>query len=88
LQVVDQRIFALEDKLSAEDSRKRGEELGPKAFGTLTGFLMGVKKGDIDVTYVEKRYEPFWHILCTTHWNTTGSGNMRSLWMPQSGTSS
>jgi hypothetical protein len=67
LRVIDQRIFALEDRLSAEEARKKGEELSTKAFGTLAGLLMGAKREDIDVTYVERRYEPFWHILCTTH---------------------
>ena len=67
LQVVDQRIFVLEDRLSVEETKKKAEDLKVKAFGTITGLLMGAKKEDIDLTYVERRYEPFWHILCTTH---------------------
>jgi len=67
LEVVDQRIYALEDRLTPERAKAKADELKTKAFGMISGLLFGAKKEDIDVTYVELRYEPYWHILCTTH---------------------
>jgi hypothetical protein len=67
LEVVDQRIYALDDRLTPEGAKAKAEDSKTKAFGLVSGFLMGARKGDIELTYVERRYEPFWHILCTTH---------------------
>jgi hypothetical protein len=67
IRVIDQSIFALVDRLTEEGAKVKADELKTKAFGTITGFLMGAKREDIEVTYIEKRYEPFWHILCNTH---------------------
>jgi len=67
LYVSDRKIYALDDRLSPDAAKEKGEELKTKAFGMLSGLLMGAKKEDIDVTYVERRWEPFWHIACKTH---------------------
>ncbi len=65
--MVDQRIYALEDALGHDNAAAKAEELKGKAFGALNQlFLMG-KKDDITVAYIEKRYEPFWHIIYRTH---------------------
>lgn len=66
-EVLDQRIYALEEKLSPEDSRAKADELKTKAFGLVSNILFGAKKEDIEVRYVEHRYEPFWHVVCSTH---------------------
>jgi hypothetical protein len=65
--VVDQRLYALDDVLGHDKAAAKAEELKGKAFGALNQlFLMG-KKDDITVAYIEKRYEPFWHIIYRTH---------------------
>jgi hypothetical protein len=65
--VVDQRLYALDDALGHDKAAAKAEELKGKAFGALNSlFLMG-KKEDITVAYIERRYEPFWHILYRTH---------------------
>jgi len=66
-EVQDQRIFALDDRLGVEHSKRKADDLKVKAFGLVSNLLLGAKKEDIDVTYVERRYEPFWHIVCSTH---------------------
>ena len=67
LYVSDKRIYALDDGLTPERAKEKAEELKTKAFGMLSGLIMGAKREDIDVTYVERRWEPYWHIACKTH---------------------
>ncbi len=67
LYVSDRRIYALDDALTPEGAQDKAQELKTKAFGMLSGLIMGAKREDIDVTYVERRWEPFWHIACKTH---------------------
>ena len=60
-------MYSLDDALGADKAAAKAEELKGKAFGAINQlFLMG-KKEDITVSYIEKRYEPFWHILYRTH---------------------
>jgi len=66
-EVLDQRIYALEEKIRPEDSCVKADELKTKAFGFVSNILFSAKKEDIEVLYVEHRYEPFWHVVCSTH---------------------
>ena len=66
-QVVEHKIFALEDQISFDEAEQRAGERKQGAFGVISKFLSKPSGGDIELTYSEKRYEPFWHVLCTTH---------------------
>ncbi len=65
--VLDEGIYAIEDRLTLAQSNAKAQELRKKAFGMVSSILFGAKPEDIEVTYVELRYEPFWHIVCGTH---------------------
>lgn len=65
--VVDQRIYALEDALGSEKAHSKAEELKSKAFGAINQLFLLGKKEDVEVTYIERRYQPFWHIAYRTH---------------------
>ena len=65
--MVDQRIYVIKDRVKQENARAHAEKLKAKAFGTLSRLLLRPKEEDIEVTYIEKRYEPFWHIKCVMH---------------------
>jgi hypothetical protein len=67
VQVLDSRIYALDDKVTSEKAGAKAEELKGKAFGLVSALISRPKSEDIEVKYIEKRYEPFWHILCRTH---------------------
>ncbi|MCX6695852.1 MAG: hypothetical protein NTU61_06110, partial [Candidatus Altiarchaeota archaeon] len=66
-QVVDQKIYCLDEKISFEDARKRADEKRQGSFGLISSILSRPDTGDIELSYSEKRYEPFWYVLCTTH---------------------
>jgi len=59
-QVVEQKIYALDDQITLEEAGKRASDRKSGAFGVISKFLSRPDAG-------EKRYEPFWHVLCTTH---------------------
>jgi hypothetical protein len=61
---VDQRIYAIKDRVKQENAGAHAEKLKTKAFGVLSRLIMRPREEDIEVTYIEKRYEPFWHIKC------------------------
>jgi len=60
--VADLRILVLE----AQHSMDRAEGLAwarkAEAFGTLTRLLSRPRDEDFELTYKEKRYQPFWHV--------------------------
>ena len=66
-QVIDQKIYALDDQISFEEAQKRAGDRSQGAFGMISKFLSRPEGGDITLVYSEKRYEPFWYVLCTTH---------------------
>jgi hypothetical protein len=65
IQLADQRIFLLEDRLSLEEARQRAMDRRTTAFGGGLGALLQRAKAD-DVVLVasQRRLEPFWHIAC------------------------
>ncbi|NYT06625.1 MAG: hypothetical protein GKC04_09735, partial [Methanomicrobiales archaeon] len=65
--IEDQRIFALEDSIGAEQARVKAEELKGQAFGALSKLMILSRKDDTLLRYMEKRYEPFWHLQYRTH---------------------
>lgn len=50
-----------------ERAKKKAEELKGQAFGTLDKLRILSRKDETNLRYVEKRYEPFWHLHYSTH---------------------
>jgi hypothetical protein len=67
INIGDQKIFALDDPLGMERARIKAEELKGQAFGTLDKLRLFSRKDETNLRYIEKRYEPFWHLHYSTH---------------------
>jgi hypothetical protein len=65
IELADQRIFALDDRLSFEEVRQRAMDRRTNAFGGgLGALLQRPKADDIALLAGQRRLEPFWHVAC------------------------
>ena len=74
IQVAEQRILLLKDKVDAEAAKELAWKQKLDAFGTLskvTSFLSRPKDDDFSVTYSEHRFEPFWHVVAKARYEYT-----------------
>ncbi len=63
IQLATERLFVLEDRLSAADAEQRAMEKRTSAFGSGLGSLLQRPKAeDIVLVAAERRLEPFWHV--------------------------
>ena len=63
IQLATERLFALEDRLTAEDAEQRANEKRMQAFGGGIGSLLQRPKSeDIILVARQRRLEPFWHV--------------------------
>ncbi len=63
IQLASERLFALEDRLTAEDAEQRANEKRMQAFGGGIGsILQRPKPDDIVLVARQRRLEPFWHV--------------------------
>jgi hypothetical protein len=66
IQLADQHIFRLEDRLSPEEIRQRAMDRRTGAFGGgLASMLQRPKADDIELVDSQRRLEPFWHVGCS-----------------------
>jgi len=66
IQLAEQHIFRLEDRLSPEEVRQRAMDRRTGAFGGgLGGLLSRPKADDIELVDSQRRLEPFWHVSCS-----------------------
>jgi len=63
IKVEGEKLLLIEDALGWEKVRKQAEDYKVKAMGMLQSFLFQPKKDDITISYEEKRYQAFWHIV-------------------------
>lgn len=69
VQLADQRLFALGERLPFEDIRQRAMDRRTSAFGGgLGGLLQRPKPEDVSVVATQRRVEPFWHVSCRAHY--------------------
>jgi hypothetical protein len=65
IQLADQRIFALEERLPFEEIRQKAMDKRTTAFGSgLGSLLQRPKPEDIALTATQRRLDPFWHVAC------------------------
>ena len=62
--VADERAYWIKETLSLEQAQGRAWAKKADAFGTIAKFLQRPKDAEIELAYSEKRYEPFWHVVC------------------------
>jgi hypothetical protein len=63
IQLATERLFVLEDRLTAEDAEQRANEKRMQAFGGGIGSLLQrPKPEDIVIVARQRRLEPFWHV--------------------------
>lgn len=78
IEVANQRILLLKDRLSPEQAREIAWQKKLAAFDTLakvTSFLSKPKDEDFALTYSEHRYEPFWHVVAKATYEYTRNTN-------------
>ncbi len=63
IQIDGEKLLAIQDVLGMEAARTKALESSGKAFGLLSSLLSRPKQEDMAITYEEKRYEAFWHVL-------------------------
>jgi len=65
IQLAEQHIYRLDDRLSAEEIRQRAMDKRGGAFGGgLGGLLNRPRPEDIELVATQHRLEPFWHVGC------------------------
>jgi len=65
----NEMIYRLLPKLSINQAREKAWDKKTSIFGSgLTGFLSRPKSEDVEITYSEFRYEPFWRIACSVRY--------------------
>jgi hypothetical protein len=66
IQLAEQRIFALTEKLSAEQARARAMDRRTNVFGGgLGSLLQRPRSEEVELLATQKRFEPFWHAVCS-----------------------
>jgi len=69
ISIVDQRVFLLPEIITPDQARERAWDKKVAAFGSgFTSLFSRPKTEEVEVTYSEKRYEPFWYVLCQGHY--------------------
>ena len=65
----NEQIFRLLPKLNMDQALEKAWGKKTSVFGSgLTGFFNRPKPEEVQITYSEYRYEPFWHVACNVHY--------------------
>ena len=65
MQIAEQRVYALIEKLTAEQARLRAMDRRTNVFVTgLGSLLQRPKMEEVELLATQKRLEPFWHAVC------------------------
>ncbi len=69
IQLADQHIYRLDDRLTPEEIRQRAMDRRTGAFGGgLESLFSRPKADDIDLIDSQRRLEPFWHVACSARY--------------------
>lgn len=69
--LVEERAMILHEQLSMDQAEGRAWSNRMSAFGRLdrvTSLFARPKDEEFELLYKEKRYQPFWHIICSSHY--------------------
>lgn len=69
IQLADQHIYRLDDRLTPEEIRQRAMDRRTGAFGSgLENLFSRPKADDIELVDSQRRLEPFWHVACSARY--------------------
>jgi hypothetical protein len=68
IQLADQRIFTLSEKITSDQAKQRAMDKRVQIFisGLGSMILQRPKAEEIELLGTQKRFEPFWHVVCAT----------------------
>lgn len=65
----EEQIFRLLPMMSMERAREKAWDKKTSVFGSgLSGLISRPKAEDVQISYSECRYEPFWRVVCQVHY--------------------
>jgi hypothetical protein len=68
IQLAEQKIFALPEKITVEQARLRAMDRRTGLFTTgVNALLQRIKPEEVELLAMQKRWEPFWSVICTRH---------------------
>jgi hypothetical protein len=67
--LADEKAYVLQPSLNWEQARERAWDKKIQVFSTgLTSLFSRPKSEDVELVYSERRFEPFWHVVCSAHY--------------------
>lgn len=67
--LADERAYVLKPNLSWEQAKERAWDKKVQIFSSgLTSLFSRPKSEDVQIVYSERRFEPFWHVVCSAHY--------------------
>jgi len=66
--VADLRILVFEEQHSMDRAEGLAWARKADAFGTLSRLFSRPRDEDFDLAYKERRFQPFWHVVCSAHY--------------------
>jgi len=68
IQLAEQKIFALTEKITVEKARMRAMDKRTTLFTSgVNVLLQRIKPEEVELLAMQRRWEPFWNVVCTTH---------------------
>jgi hypothetical protein len=68
IQLAEQKIFALAEKITVEQARLRAMDRRTGLFTTgVNVLLQRIKPEEVELLAMQKRWEPFWNVICARH---------------------
>jgi hypothetical protein len=68
IQLAEQKIFALTEKITVEQARLRAMDRRTGLFNTgMNALLQRIKPEEVELLAMQKRWEPFWNVICARH---------------------
>jgi hypothetical protein len=65
----EEQIFRLVPMMNMEKAREKAWDKKTTVFGSgLSGLISRPKAEEVQISYSECRYEPFWHVVCKVHY--------------------
>lgn len=72
--VAELRILVLEEQHSMDRAEGLAWARKADAFGTLTRLFARPRDEDFELTYKERRFQPFWHVACSAYYGYERQG--------------
>ncbi len=68
IQLAEQKIFALNEKITIEQARLRAMDRRTTLFTSgMNVLLQRIKPEEVELLAMQRRWEPFWNVVCATH---------------------